>query len=201
VCVYVTFNNERSQRQCLRDCATGLIEEWTGEIGRGTKDCCAEGWSEGLLKQSHSSISATHITNNLLLIASLLAPPLLIAGCSNNKGQIDGHVLKIDEPVEPSEVIYENLHLHWIWQYWGIFKAYCLTAAILGVSFVILSSLSVSVTDETEAVSAEGSSYTAAIVVSLINGALPYTLKVITLKMEVHKDEVRGAGAKRLLEL
>jgi hypothetical protein len=27
VCLYVTFNSERSQRSCLNDCATGLIEE------------------------------------------------------------------------------------------------------------------------------------------------------------------------------
>ncbi|GMH54903.1 hypothetical protein TrRE_jg3811 [Triparma retinervis] len=145
VCLYVTFNSERSQRSCLNDCATGLIEEWTG--------------------------------------------------CSNNMGQIDGHVLKIDEPVEPSEVIYENLHLHWFWQYWGIFKAYCLTCCILLASFYILQSLSVSVSDAPSAAPAADASesgnaaYVAAIAVSLINGALPYTLKVITLKLEVHKDE------------
>ena len=116
-------------------------------------------------------------------------------GCSNNLGQIDGHVLKIDEPVEPSEVIYENLHLHWFWQYWGIFKAYCLTCCILLASFYILQSLSVSVSDAPSAAPAADASesgnaaYVAAIAVSLINGALPYTLKVITLKLEVHKDE------------
>ena len=126
---------------------------------------------------------------------SFRAPPSQWTGCSNNKGQIDGHVLKVDEPVEPSEVIYENLHLHWFWQYWGIFKAYCLTCGILVVSFLILQSLSVSVSDDPGPSASEatedsgGSAYVAAIAVSLINGALPYTLKVITLKLEVHKDE------------
>jgi hypothetical protein len=63
--VYVTFNSESSQRRCLRDCATGLIEE---------------------------------VTN--IQCFSL-----------NNNSTFQGHVLKVDEPVEPSEIIFENLHL------------------------------------------------------------------------------------------
>ena len=59
--VYVVFNSEHDQRKCIRDCATGLLEE--------------------LFNMQCFSM--------------------------NDNSTMNGQVLKVEEPVEPSEVIYE----------------------------------------------------------------------------------------------
>ncbi|GMH51021.1 hypothetical protein TrST_g8569 [Triparma strigata] len=143
--VYVIFNKESDQRACLRDCATGILEE------QFNMQCFS----------------------------------------MNDNSTMEGQVLRVDEPVEPSEVIYENLHLSFV-DYWGgLFKSYAITAGILGVSFAILNALSVSVSDNEDGTEVAESStgYASAIFVSLLNGMLPWTLKKLTLMMEVHVDE------------
>jgi len=90
--VYVTFNTEMSQRRCIRDCSTGVLEE---------------------------------IFNFQCF-------------SSERDSTFHGRVLKIDQPVEPSEVLYENLHIGKFAFYFGILKAYSLTGCILWISYAIL---------------------------------------------------------------
>jgi len=142
--VYVVFNKEKDQRQCLKDCATGLIED-TLNI-----QCCD----------------------------------------SNQSSVLEGHVMKMVEPVEPSEIIYENLHVGFFDYWFGLFKSYAITFLVLLVSFFILQSLTVSAAESASGDdSATGSSTGAALFVSLLNGGLPWFLKTLTLKTEIHVDE------------
>ena len=144
--VYVVFNTEKSQRQCLKDCATGFCEEMFNT------QCCS----------------------------------------LTDKSMFKGKCLRIDEPVEPNSVIYENLHIGPLRYAWGMAKSYCCTFFLLLISFLILQAASVSVpasdSEDTEK-GASGAAAGAAIMVSLINGMLPFALKVITLKMELHHNE------------
>jgi hypothetical protein len=143
--VYITFNTEASQRRCLRDCATGILEEALNI------QCCST--------HDHSTF--------------------------------EGHVLRVDQPVEPSEVIYENFHVGIFEYYFGFVKSYALTAGILGISYAILQSMTTSAAENEASANDEASTGTmvAAVFVSMLNGALPTMLKMITLKMEVHLDE------------
>jgi len=138
---FVVFNKERDQRMCLKDCATGLLEQ-----------------------AFNVECSCTSKTSSTM----------------------EGHVLTIIEPVEPSEVIYENLHVKTI-QYWiGLFKSYTITFFVLWISFLILQNLTVSSAD---IAAGKGSSTGAALFVCFLNGGLPTFLKMLTSSMEIHVDE------------
>ena len=151
--VFAIFNKEASQRQCLKDCATGVLEDMFNVQCFST--------------QQHS--------------------------------KMEGKVLKVIEPVEPSEVIYENLHVNYFDYWFGIIKSYSITCLLLYVSFIILSALTPSAAEtandsEIESETADsssggGSSFGAAIFVAMLNGGMPVFLKTLTLKTELHVDE------------
>ena len=137
--VFVTFNTERAQRQCLRDCASGYLEK------KLNLQCCAK---------------------------------------QNMNSRFEEHVLRIEEPVEPSEVIWENLHSHYLSRIMGLAKSWTVTIAILLGCFFSLRALTV------EAGNGNAKSGAAATVfISVLNGGLPIILKMLTQQVEVHVDE------------
>jgi hypothetical protein len=97
---------------------------------------------------------------------------------TNPNAILAGHVVELSEPVEPSELLWENFHVlkkERLIRY-AITTGLC--AFCLYISFLILSSL-------------YGASGAVAVFLAIVNIALPIIIKLLTTKLELHKVKLK----------
>uniref|UniRef100_A0A7S1FN12 CSC1/OSCA1-like cytosolic domain-containing protein n=1 Tax=Corethron hystrix TaxID=216773 RepID=A0A7S1FN12_9STRA len=103
----------------------------------------------------------------------------LLGFCGNGKSVLKGKVLTVDVPNEESEIFYENLHVSYLRRLVGKATSYFFTGTLLALSFFILQSTMKKKDDSLM------KTYLASFFVSAINGALPFTLKILTHVFEI----------------
>jgi hypothetical protein len=98
---------------------------------------------------------------------------------TNAEARLKGTVLSMRNPVEPSEIIYENSHIGIGKQMFFLLISYGVCAAMMVASFYAIDAIASGANDGDIGV---------AVFISLVNTILPSIVKQITLSIEIHHN-------------